>query len=55
MYATLMGINVRRWNKCFDWDMWTQFNREKSPLWREARVVHKLIRDTTGTDQEDVV
>ena len=51
----LTGINVRRWNECFDWDMQTWFNREKSPLWKKARVVQKLIRDAIGTDQEDVI
>ena len=55
MYATLMGMSVRRWNKSFDQDIQTQFNKEKSLLWRKARVVQQLIRDTTGTDQEDVV
>ena len=30
VYAALIGINVRRWNKCFDQDMRAQFNREKT-------------------------
>ena len=54
-YAALTGINVRSWNECFDQDTRTWFNREKSPLWKKARVVQKLIRDATGTDQEDVI
>ena len=55
VFTALMGINVRRWNKCFDRDMRTRFNREKTLLWKKARVVQKLIKDATGTDQEDVV
>ena len=55
VFAAIMGINVRRWNECFDRDMRTWFNREKTPLWKKARVVQKLIKDATGTDQEDVV
>ena len=51
----LTGINVRRWNECFDQDMRTQFNREKTPLWKKARVVQKLIKDAAGTDQKDVI
>ena len=54
-YAALTGINVRSWNECFDQDARIRFNREKSPLWKKAKVVQKLIRDAAGTDQEDVV
>ena len=50
-----MGINVRRWNECFDWDMSAWFNRERPSLWKKARVVQKLIKDATGTNQEDIV
>ena len=32
MYAALMRINIKRWNKCFDRDMHIWFNREKSSL-----------------------
>ena len=55
MYAALTGINIRRWNKCFDRDMRTRFNREKTPLWKKARVIQRLIKDAVGTDQEDVI
>ena len=55
MYAALTGINIRRWNECFDRNMRTQFNREKTPLWKKVRVVQKLIKDAAGTDQEDII
>ena len=35
--------------------MRTWFNREKLPLWKKVKVVQKLIKDATGTDQEDVI
>ena len=37
MYASLIGINMRRWNMYFDQDMRTWFKKEKSSLQRKAK------------------
>ena len=54
-YAALHSINVQEWNSNFNKDMRRAFKKENSSFRKKTRMLQKLIKDTAGTNKEEVV